>query len=924
MKKLFTLVLLCFSILSFSQSTTLVISQVYGAGGNSGATLNADFVELHNVSTTAKSTAGLSIQYGSATTTNWSASFNLPTASVPAGGYYLIRMSTVGTNGTAFTFDATPTAGNEIAMGATAGRVALVNGTTILPTGCPAASAVVDLVGYGTTCICFEGTGPAAAPSTTDATYRKLNGCTETNDNASDFIAAPVAPRSSTSPVSICGTTSASLSANTLTSFGNGCTNTTTTPNSFTITGTALTNAPVTVAALAGYTYSTTVGGTYTSTLSLTQAGGAYSQQIFVKFTPTAVQSYNGNIVVSGGGASAINIAASGAGINTIATVTVGAATGITATSATVPGTITATGCSAITDYGIEYSTTNNFANGTGTAVSSTNLAAGGFSSLLTGLAGNTTYYVHSYATNAGGTAYSTQMMFTTLVPVTPVLSGNSLSSFGATCVNTVSSTNSFTITGTNLTNADISVAALAGFTYSTTAAGTYTTTLTLTQPGGAYSQQIFVKFSPTAVQSYNGNIVISGAGAPSINVAAIGSGVNSIASVTTGTATAITNTGATLAGNISSIGCSAVTVYGVEYSLINGFANGTGIAATSSNIAAGNYSANVTGLSLGTVYYYHSYATNAGGTAYGLQQSFTTLGGTLAATALSGFGTICTGSIAGPNSFTISSPLLSTSNVNIAALAGFTYSTTATGTYTPTLSITQPGGAFSQIIYVKFSPTSIANFDGNIVVSGGGAVGINVPVTGSGINTAPSITTDSDTNILKNSATLAGIIGAASCNTLTSYGIEYSSIAGFTNGFGKRIAATNNVSGKYKVDISGLVQNTKYYYKAYIVSAAGITYGIEKTFTTAAINSGLIIYSNPVARGGYLYFSIDNVVPANYTVSIINALGQRVSVVPDISPLNFIDDKIYLPSYLAIGVYTLELRNTNNDKVETKKFIIR
>ena len=134
MKKIFTFLLVIISIQSFSQSTTLVISQVFGGGGNAGAPYNADFVELHNVSGSAKSTAGLSIQYASATTTGtWTGVFALPTASIPAGGYYLIRMSTIGTVGVALPApDAAPAAGNEIAMSATAGRVALVNGVTAL------------------------------------------------------------------------------------------------------------------------------------------------------------------------------------------------------------------------------------------------------------------------------------------------------------------------------------------------------------------------------------------------------------------------------------------------------------------------------------------------------------------------------------------------------------------------------------------------------------------------------------------------------------------------------------------------------------------------------------------------------------------------------------------------------------------------
>jgi hypothetical protein len=43
------------------------------------------------------------------------------------------------------------------------------------------------------------------------------------------------------------------------------------------------------------------------------------------------------------------------------------------------PETITADGCTSVTAYGIEYSTTNGFANGSGTQEAGSNLSAGNF-----------------------------------------------------------------------------------------------------------------------------------------------------------------------------------------------------------------------------------------------------------------------------------------------------------------------------------------------------------------------------------------------------------------------------------------------------------------------------------------------------------------------------------------------------------------
>ena len=91
---------------------------------------------------------------------------------------------------------------------ATTGKVALVSNTTALAGACPADPHILDLVGYGSTPatanFCFEGAGPAAAPANTTADIRKSGGCTETNDNAADFLVATPFPRNTSAPTNSC------------------------------------------------------------------------------------------------------------------------------------------------------------------------------------------------------------------------------------------------------------------------------------------------------------------------------------------------------------------------------------------------------------------------------------------------------------------------------------------------------------------------------------------------------------------------------------------------------------------------------------------------------------------------------------------------------------------------------------------------
>jgi hypothetical protein len=180
-------------------ASTIVISAVYGAGGNSGATYNADFVELHNAGANAETIGGWSVQYAAATSATWTA-VALPQASIPAGGYYLIQMSPKGAVG--IDLPQVDTAAT-VSLSATAGKIALVASSTALAGTCPLATTL-DFVGYGTTANCFEGTAPAPAPSTAAKADVRAGACTDGNESSTDFTAAAVVPHSSATPAAVC------------------------------------------------------------------------------------------------------------------------------------------------------------------------------------------------------------------------------------------------------------------------------------------------------------------------------------------------------------------------------------------------------------------------------------------------------------------------------------------------------------------------------------------------------------------------------------------------------------------------------------------------------------------------------------------------------------------------------------------------
>jgi uncharacterized protein (TIGR03437 family) len=181
-------------------SPHIVISQVFGGGGNAGAPFRNDFIEIFNAGNSPVSLSGWSVQYASATASTWSVT-PLTAVTLAPGQYYLIQESSGGSNGAALP---APDASGTIAMAAGSGKVVLIKNSTALTTTCPSDPNIVDLVGYGSTATCFRGSAPASAPSNTNAILRAAAGCTDARNNATDFALGPPTPRNTNFLPRIC------------------------------------------------------------------------------------------------------------------------------------------------------------------------------------------------------------------------------------------------------------------------------------------------------------------------------------------------------------------------------------------------------------------------------------------------------------------------------------------------------------------------------------------------------------------------------------------------------------------------------------------------------------------------------------------------------------------------------------------------
>ncbi|HEU5239528.1 MAG TPA: NF038122 family metalloprotease, partial [Pyrinomonadaceae bacterium] len=184
----------------------IVISQIYATGNTGGSTYQNGYVELFNRGTNTVNLSSWTFQFGSETgVINSGVSFvSSRGIFIQPGQYLLVQV------GLTMSGNALPTPDLQSGQVSTlfAGKVLLTRpGVPFLGgSSCPLPnSGISDLVGYGSNANCFEGTGPASVLTNTTALIRKGGGCTDTDNNANDFVVGPPNPRNTSSPFNTCG-----------------------------------------------------------------------------------------------------------------------------------------------------------------------------------------------------------------------------------------------------------------------------------------------------------------------------------------------------------------------------------------------------------------------------------------------------------------------------------------------------------------------------------------------------------------------------------------------------------------------------------------------------------------------------------------------------------------------------------------------
>jgi len=394
--------------------------------------------------------------------------------------------------------------------------------------------------------------------------------------------------------------------------------------------------------AISGTGWTTSLGdltGTRSDGLA---AGAAYPPiLVTVSVASNAPASITNIVTVSGGGDTnhANNTASDPTAVNIAAapTVNTAPASAISVTSATLNGTVNPNGQPAAVQF--QYGTNLSYGSVALVSGSVTGFTAQAVSTSLTGLLSGVTYHFRVSATNILGSNTGLDQTFATEVPGVADLTiaathtgsftqGDPSDTYTLIVTNAGVAASSGAVMVVDTLPAGLTATAISG-------AGWVTNLGTLTASrsdalaaGAAYPPiTITVAVAANAAASVTNVATVSGGGdaSPANNTASDPTAVNPAAAPTVATtaATAVGSATVTLNGTVNPNSQAATAHF--DYGLTTNYGAVAAVTGTFTGATAQAASANITGLTAGTLYHFRVAATNVLGLASGLDQTFTT-----------------------------------------------------------------------------------------------------------------------------------------------------------------------------------------------------------------------------------------------------------------------------------------------------------
>jgi hypothetical protein len=365
--------------------------------------------------------------------------------------------------------------------------------------------------------------------------------------------------------------------------------------------------------------------------------------------------------------------------------------------------------------------------------------------------------------TSTSGSAYIDDITLVSMISPTIIPSAVTLTDFGVLPAGNISSSQSFAIRGTSLSNA-VAFKASSGFTISLDNIN-FTDSLTLSISGDSVgATTIYARFNPTsAMGTTSGKITLTSAGATTKIITVSGTAIAAeptiistvSTSTITGTSVVINFSGGDGVGRIAVVKAGSVVVWtpidGTEPSGVsNDFTSAT-IQSDSSRIVyrgTGN-TVTITDLTPGATYFVSVYEYN--GTATASENYLTSSAGTANFTTSEepgltvdpstlAFGNVVQGLTSSEKTISVSGKYLTpeSGTITLTVPTGFSISTTSGSGFSSSIDLSYSSNTLTATtMYVNFTPTSKIAYIDSISVNGGGASTKEVNVTGKGIDSA-------------------------------------------------------------------------------------------------------------------------------------------------------------------------------------------